>query len=339
METPGRQRMVLALVGVTVLLAVYALVSNASRILDPSLLPGPLVRLLRPETLPPVQNIVEALVRLVVGQPAAHSGHVHVMDHLGYLADQRVTLQGALLVSAARVLCGVAVGGCLGILAGLAMGWSPALDDYLHPIYVLVRSIPPLALITYVMLWIGHGEAHLLVPIAYAVFTTVLIPTYHGVRDLAPVYVVAARSLGAGGRLLWFRVVLPAVTPAMLSALRYSVIIAWMTTVGAEMLMFEQQRARQSRSPHPRHRSPDAGDPLRRHRGRRRVQRTPMAAPAGRVSHLPLQASPWPSVVRRWPERRQTEGRDGPGRIPFVRATLRRHPSEDRLVGRRRIVE
>ena len=237
METPGRQRVVLALVGVTVLLAVYALVSNAYRVLDPSLLPRPLTRLLRPEVLPPVQGIVEALVRLVVGQPTAHSGHFHVMDHLGYLADQRVTLQGALLVSGARVLFGVAIGGCLGILAGLAMGWNPALDDYLHPIYVLVRSIPPLALITYVMLWIGHGEAHLLVPIAYAVFTTVLIPTYHGVRDLAPVYVVAARSLGASGRLLWLRVVLPAVTPSVLSALRYSIVIAWMTAVGAEMLM------------------------------------------------------------------------------------------------------
>ena len=237
MDTPGRQRVVLALVGFTLLLAVYALVSNAYRVLDPSLLPRPLARLLRPEILPPVQSIVEALVRLVVGEPMAHSGHFHVMDHLGYLADQRVTLQGALLVSGARVLFGVAVGGCLGILAGLAMGWSPALNDYLHPVYVLVRSIPPLALITYVMLWIGHGEAHLLVPIAYAVFTTVLIPTYHGVRDLAPVYVVAARSLGAGGRLLWFRVVLPAVTPAMLSAFRYSIVIAWMTAVGAEMLM------------------------------------------------------------------------------------------------------
>ena len=131
----------------------------------------------------------------------------------------------------------VLVGGLLGILAGFVMGWSPALDDYLHPIYVLIRSIPPLALITYVMLWVGHGEAHLLIPIVYAVFTTVVIPVYHGVRDLAPVYVVAARSLGAGGPLLWLRVVLPAVTPAVLSALRYSIIIAWMTTVGVEMLM------------------------------------------------------------------------------------------------------
>ena len=238
METPGRQRVVLALVSVTALVAAYALLSNTYRFVDPSLLPRPLTRALRPEILPPAQSIVEAFINLVTGRPqATHGGHVHIMDHLGYLADQQVTLQGALLVSAARVMFGVAVGGTLGILAGLAMGWSPVIDDYLHPIYVLARSIPPLALITYVMLWLGHGEAHLLVPVVYAVFMTVLIPTYHGIRDVAPVYVVAARSLGAAGRLLWLRVVLPAVTPAVLSALRYSIVIAWMTAVGAEMLM------------------------------------------------------------------------------------------------------
>ena len=238
MKTAGRRRVVLALVSIAVMLAVYTLSSNAYRFLDPSLVPRALARLLRPEILPPTQGIVEALVSLVTGRPqAAAGGHVHVMDHLGYLADQRVTLQGALLVSAARVLFGVLVGGLLGILAGFVMGWSPALDDYLHPIYVLIRSIPPLALITYVMLWVGHGEAHLLIPIVYAVFTTVVIPVYHGVRDLAPVYVVAARSLGAGGPLLWLRVVLPAVTPAVLSAVRYSIAIGWMMTVGVEMLM------------------------------------------------------------------------------------------------------
>ena len=238
MENPGKRRAILALGSVTAMLAVYTLLSNAYRFLDPSLLPHPLARLLRPEILPPTQAIASALVSLVTPPaPASGDGHVAVMDHLGYLADQRVTLPGALLASAARVVSGVLVGGLLGILAGFGMGWSRALDDYLHPIYVLIRSIPPLALITYVILWFGQGEAHLLVPIVYAVFTTVVIPTYHGVRDLAAVYVVAARSLGARGPRLWLQVALPAVTPAVLSALRYSIIIAWMTTVGVEMLM------------------------------------------------------------------------------------------------------
>ena len=72
-------------------------------------------------------------------------------------------------MSATRVLFGVYVKGSLGILTGAWMGRSWRVDEYLHPVYVLFRSIPPLALITYVMPWVGHDQAHLLIPIVYAV--------------------------------------------------------------------------------------------------------------------------------------------------------------------------
>lgn len=192
----------------------------------------------RPDILPTTQTLLHALASLVMGHAVTpEGGHVHPSDQIAHLLGQHVTLQGALLASSMRVVFGIVVGGALGILAGFVMGWSRRVDDYLHPIYVLVRSIPPLALIAYVMLWFGHGEAHRLIPIVYAVFTTVVIPTYHGVRDVAEVYVSAARALGAGRRLLFARVVLPAASPLVLAGLRYALLIAWMTTVGVEMLM------------------------------------------------------------------------------------------------------
>ena len=238
MRSPGRRRVVLGCASVAVLVCVYTVASNADRLVDPERLPERFARLSRPDLLPPTQAIVKALVSLVTGErPPVEGHHAHPSDHVGHLVEQHVTLQGALLRSVLRVLFGVAVGGPLGILAGFALGWNRTADDYLHPVFILLRSIPSLALITYVMLWFGHGEAHLLIPIVYAVFTTVVIPAYHGVRDLAEVYVRAARSLGAGGRLLFARVVLPAASPAVLAALRYSLIVAWMTTVGVEMLM------------------------------------------------------------------------------------------------------
>ena len=194
----------------------------------------------RPEVVPPPREIAETFGALV-GRGAAPAGdeqhHHHSSDQVDTLQQQGVTLQTSLAVSTARVLFGLVVGLPLGILMGLLMGWSRRADDYLHPIYILVRSVPPLALITYIMLWLGHSEAHRLIPIVYAVAVTAVIPTYHGVRDIAGKYIVAARSLGATGRLLLGKVVFPAAGPAVLGGLRYSVAIAWMTAVGAEMLM------------------------------------------------------------------------------------------------------
>jgi ABC-type nitrate/sulfonate/bicarbonate transport system permease component len=236
MKRAVTQRSLLRLASLAALIAAYTIVAS---------------RVERPDLVPPSQDIAEAFSALVAGprqEPAgatpmdpAHEGHHHhhSSDQVETLLQQGVTLQESLAISAARVLFGLVIGLPLGILIGLWMGWSRRIDDYLHPIYVLVRSIPPLALITYIMLWLGHSEAHRLIPIVYAVATTAVIPTYHGVRDVAARYVIAARSLGARGPLLLRRVVLPAASPAVLGGLRYSLAIAWMTAIGAEMLMAE----------------------------------------------------------------------------------------------------
>src|SRR4051812_41631647 len=219
----------------TALIGAYAVVSSRAQ---------------RPDLIPPLQDIAWTFGALVGGgdrQPTAagdpHAGHAgHHMsasDQVDTLVQQGVTLQVSLAISTARVLFGLIVGLPLGILIGVVLAWSRRADDYLHPIYVLVRSVPPLALITYIMLWLGHSEAHRLIPIVYAVATTAVIPTYHAVRDVGARYLVAARSLGARGRLLLTKVVIPAASPAVLSGLRYAVAIAWMTAVGAEMLMAE----------------------------------------------------------------------------------------------------
>jgi len=246
MKSVSRQRVLLGLLSFAALVAAYTLVSNAYRLVDVASLPDPVAGVLRPDVLPPTQAIAAALAELVprgrelpapeTQLPAAPG---FSSEHVATLRREGVTIEGSLAITAARVLFGLAVGAPLGLLLGLALGWSRRADDYLHPIFVLVRSVPPLALITYIMLWLGHTEAHRLIPIVYAVAVTVVIPTYHGVRDVAGKYLVAARSLGARGRLLLARVVLPAAGPAVLAGLRYAIAIAWMTAVGAEMLMAE----------------------------------------------------------------------------------------------------
>ena len=247
MKNVNVNRSLLGLASLATLVVAYTLISNAERIVGPAALPSVLRSVLRPEVIPPTQSIAEAFSALVAGptQKSASEGyphaghHVHSSDHVEVLLQQGVTLQESLAITTARVMFGLVVGAPLGILIGLFMGLNRRADDYLHPLYVLLRSVPPLALITYIMLWLGHSEAHRLIPIVYAVAATLVIPAYHGARDVASAYVVAARSLGAGGWLLLTRVLLPASSPAVLAGLRYALAIAWMTAVGAEMLMAE----------------------------------------------------------------------------------------------------
>jgi ABC-type nitrate/sulfonate/bicarbonate transport system permease component len=233
MKNATSQRFLLGSVSLVAMVLAYTVISNAG--------------LVRRDLVPTTQEIAVAFTELVVGgRPppsselhAHHGHHAHSSDHVETLLQQGVTLQDSLAVTAARVLFGLAVGVPIGILMGILMGWSRRADDHLHAIYALLRSVPPLALITYLMLWLGHTEAHRLIPIVYAVAATMVIPAYHGVRDVLGTYVVAARSLGARRWILVQRVIFPAASPAVLAGLRYAVAIAWMTAVGAEMLMSE----------------------------------------------------------------------------------------------------
>jgi len=239
-----RQRFLAGVVSVTLAIGVYGLLAESRRWVDSLWMPDRLVEALRRESLPSLPRLGQTLARLVgpgafVGPvgPGAADGHSHAQGHLGFLMERRVTLQGALGRTAARVLTGLVAGAPVGVAVGLAMGWSRVVDGYVHPVFSLLRSIPPLALLTYLMLWLGHGEAHLLVPVGYAVCAALVVAAYHGLRDLPEVYTLAARALGVRGRLLWRRILLPAISPSLLSGIRYALMIAWMTAVGAEMLM------------------------------------------------------------------------------------------------------
>ncbi len=233
----GRSRALLAVLSVAVGLVAYGLLSTGSRYIDRAHFPEPIRHVLRPSVLPPPQDLVDTVIQLVQGRTVSIGDPRHASSHLDTLALAHVTLQGSLFVSTLRVLIGLSLGVPMGIAVGLALGWNQTVDTYGHPLYIVFRSIPPLALISYAMLWLGHTETHVLLPIVYAVSAAMVIPIYHGIRDVAGIYVLAARTLGAPRALFFSRVILPSVGPSIISGVRYALVIAWMTTVGAEMLM------------------------------------------------------------------------------------------------------
>lgn len=195
-------------------IAAYALVSNLHALVDTRGLPRSIRLLLRPGILPPLQTILAAFQDAVVsGQWPAN-----------------------LAASLVRVLEGLGLGMVLGVGTGLAMGWSARVDDYLDPVYNLLRPVPPLAFVTLFILWFGIGEVSKVLLITYGVFMTTVIPTYQGVRDVPAVYLQAARALGAGPRQLLRRVVLPAAAPRILTGLRFAVVAAWGIIVAAELI-------------------------------------------------------------------------------------------------------
>lgn len=140
------------------------------------------------------------------------------------------------LISLRRVLLGFAAGAVLGVPLGLAMGLYRDVENFFDPLVELLRPIPPLAWIPLSIIWLGIEESPKIFIIFLGAFFPILLATVAGVRNVDPILIRAARSLGAGNRDIYLRVVLPAAVPGILTGLRVGLGVAWTCLVAAELI-------------------------------------------------------------------------------------------------------
>src|SRR5438128_7359769 len=135
-----------------------------------------------------------------------------------------------------RVMMGFLIGTALGLLIGLAMGASNAVYAYLNPLVQLLRPIPPIAYVPLAILWFGLGNPPAFFLISLGAFFPVLMNTITGVRSVDAIYIRAARNLGASRAALFFRVMVPAAMPHIMTGIRVGFGVAFIVVIVAEMI-------------------------------------------------------------------------------------------------------
>jgi len=122
----------------------------------------------------------------------------------------------------------------LGAPTGLVMGYSPIAYRVLEPLVVAFNALPKVALLPLLVLWVGLGRpAGVLLATLMASFP-IVIATATGLEALERDHVQMARAFGAPFGLLLRRVVLPGVTPYLVSGLRVGVSYALVGVILAE---------------------------------------------------------------------------------------------------------
>jgi ABC-type nitrate/sulfonate/bicarbonate transport system permease component len=199
-----RRALTLRLVAVAAFLGLWSLLSGvvvAFALFNPIFLPGPW---------------------LVVGSLAELAAKGQLWIHV------RATLE--------RVAVGFATGAGLGVGLGLAAGQVRVVRDLVEPVVEMLRPIPPLAVLPLFIVWVGIGEPSKVGFITYATFFPIFLTTVTGVRQIDPLLLRAAQSLGARGPRLFVRVILPAALPDILTGLRLGVALAFFVIVISEFI-------------------------------------------------------------------------------------------------------
>jgi len=146
------------------------------------------------------------------------------------------TLGMHVLASLEKFFLGFLVAGTLGILLGILMGWNDKVNSVVSPFFEVLRFIPPIAWISFAILWFGLGLAAQAYIIGIGVFIPTLENSRQTIRLIDPIYIQAARTFGAKGWSILFRVVIPAGLPILIAGIRIGLGIGWMCLVAAEMI-------------------------------------------------------------------------------------------------------
>lgn len=139
-------------------------------------------------------------------------------------------------VSCQRALLGFAIGGGLGLAAGVLNGMSSLAARLLDTTLQMLRNIPHLAIIPMVILWFGIGESAKVFLVAVGVFFPVYLNTYHGVKLVDPALLEMAKLYRLNQWALFWRVILPGAMPNILLGVRYGLGIMWLTLIAAETI-------------------------------------------------------------------------------------------------------
>jgi len=135
-----------------------------------------------------------------------------------------------------RIAAGFAIGSSLGIVMGLFIGWNKVVGALLEPLVEFIRPMPPLALIPLFILWFGIGDDSKIIVIAFGSWVVLVVTTIDAVRNVDPIFINAARLLGAKGYSIFRTILFPAILPVIMGGLRVAAAGSFGMSVAAEFM-------------------------------------------------------------------------------------------------------
>lgn len=139
-----------------------------------------------------------------------------------------------------RVFLGFFIGSGLALIFALFVGLNKQAEAFLEPSFSAIKSIPSLAWIPLLLLWLGIDESSKITLIAIGAFFPTYTNTVAAIQGVDRKLIEVAQVY----RLKYFRqireIILPAASPGILTGLRNSLSLAWMFMIAAELIAATQ---------------------------------------------------------------------------------------------------
>ena len=204
------QRVGLGALPFVVLIAVYEIGSQVRRAENPA-----------DKLLPSFQNMAETFWRMAT-VPDRRSGDLLLWTDTGE--------------SLARLVAGILIAALVSLSLGVLIGFLPKVRASLAPFVAAVSLIPPITILPVLFIVFGLGETAKVMLIVLGTAPVMTRTLAQAVMNIPREEIIKAETLGASATQLVFRVMLPQVWPALITAMRLGLVPAWIFLISAEAI-------------------------------------------------------------------------------------------------------
>lgn len=142
----------------------------------------------------------------------------------------------AALVSMRRILYGYSFSAVAGIALGIAISRAKILEETIGWVVLGLQSLPSIVWLPMAVLWFGLNESAIIFVIIMGAFLSITISTFDGIRNVSPLYLRAAKTLGAKGYKTHLFVTIPAALPSIVSGMKIGWTFAWRSLMAGELI-------------------------------------------------------------------------------------------------------
>ena len=159
---------------------------------------------------------------------------------LGVISSlERLIRTGMLFTSILFSMKKMFIGYVLSIVTGVTVGLLLTvriIEKALKPVILGLQTLPSICWVPFALLWFGLNESAVIFVIIIGSAFSIAISVESAIKHVNPLYIRAARTMGASKRDIYVKVILPAGIPGLVSGLKQGWSFAWRSLMAGEMI-------------------------------------------------------------------------------------------------------
>lgn len=149
---------------------------------------------------------------------------------------KRGTLFQGFIYSIGRGAMGFALSVMIGLIIGIFLSMNEKVHRCMHPLLLGLQTLPSICWVPFAILWFGLDESSIIFVVVMGSAFSIALSVRAGIRNVNPLWLKAARTLGAEGRALYIKVIIPAAMPEFVEGLRQGWSFAWRALMSGEVM-------------------------------------------------------------------------------------------------------